>query len=61
MTPNIDDFEGDICPADIVDLQGLAGLAEVAGVGTVKWMIKDVFGSTRTIRTKSYYVPEAAI
>lgn len=61
VTPNREDFEGDLRPADIDDLQGLAGPAVVAGVGTVKWMIKDVFGATRMIRTQSYYVPEAAI
>jgi hypothetical protein len=61
VTPNREDFEGDLRPANIDDLQGLAGPAVVAGVGTVKWTIKDVFGATRTIRTQSYYVPEAAI
>jgi hypothetical protein len=61
VTPNVDDFEGNLRPADIDDLQGLSASAVVAGVGIVKWNIKDVFGSTRTIRTQSYYVPEAAI
>ena len=61
VTPNVEDFDGEIRPADIGDLQGLSAPATVGGVGTVVWTIKDVFGSVRTIRTKAYYVPSAAI
>ena len=61
VTPYESDFVGDICPADTEDLQGLSSATSVAGVGTVLWTIKDIFGSVRTIKTTAYYVPNAAI
>jgi len=61
VTPDRDDFIGEIRMADISDLQGLSASTAVIGIGTVRWTIRDVFGSVRTIETEAYYVPSAAI
>lgn len=61
VSPGINDFIGDIRPADVDDLQGLSASTSVKGVGTVRWTIRDVFGVVRTIETEAYYVPGAAI
>ena len=61
VTPVKNDFVGDIRPADISDLQGLSASTVVVGVGTVRWTIKDVFGTTRSMLTEAYYVPAASI
>jgi hypothetical protein len=61
VTPVIEDFIGELRPADVNDLQGLSTSTSVLGVGTVRWTIRDVFGCTRTIETEAYYVPHATI
>ena len=60
LTPFIEDFVDPLQPANI-DLQGLSSKANVKGEGTVEWSIRDVFGVTRTVRTKAYFVPSATI
>jgi len=45
VTPDKNDFIGDIRMADVNDLQGLSALMAVIGVGTVRWTIRNVFGS----------------
>ena len=61
LTPNKNDFIGDIRPATINELRGLSNTTKVLGVGTVEWTIRDVFGAVRTLKTEAYYVPEANI
>ena len=61
LTPNLQDFVGPIQPAEISSLNGLSGTTAVRGFGTVQWMVRDVMGVARTIKTKAYYVPEASI
>jgi hypothetical protein len=43
------------------ELNGLSSTTAVEGYGTVEWTIRDLFGTTRTIRTEAYYVPQATI
>jgi hypothetical protein len=40
-------------------LTALAREAGAEGVGTVCWMIPDVFGSIRVVETQAYYIPTA--
>jgi hypothetical protein len=61
LTPFLNDFVGPIRPAPITSLNGLSAAANVSGVGTVEWMICNVFGVIKTIRTEAYYVPAASI
>ena len=61
LTANYNDFDGPIRPATITELQGLSHTTKVHGVGQVKWTVRDVFGTTRTIKTQAYYVPEATV
>jgi hypothetical protein len=61
VSPIREEFVGEICPADTLDLQGLSSVAAIDGVRTVQWTVKDIFGSTRSILTEAYYVPLAAI
>jgi hypothetical protein len=42
-------------------LTALAGETGTEGVGTVRWTIRDVFGSVRVIETRAYHVPTASI
>ena len=61
LTANYNDFVGPIRPATITELQGLSHTTKVHGVGQVKWTVRDVFGTTRIIKTQAYYVPEATV
>jgi hypothetical protein len=61
LTPNINDFIGDLKPAHIQDLNGLSSKTTVVGVGRVRWTVCDLFGVVRNIETTAYYVPEATI
>ena len=61
LTPNRNDFIGPLRPAPMSELNGLSHTTAVEGVGTVEWTIRDLFGTTRTIRTEAYYVPKATI
>jgi hypothetical protein len=56
------------CEEDFIDLDktkgnlsSLAGDAGYEGIGTVRWTVRDVFGSVRVIETRAYYVPSATI
>jgi hypothetical protein len=61
LTPNKNDFVGDIEPASTKELSGLNNTIKVVGEGWVDWPIRDVFGTVRSIRTRAYYVPTATI
>jgi hypothetical protein len=61
VSPLREDFIGELQPPQIQTLQGLKGTISVAGSGTVEWTIFDVYGITRTIKTKALYIPEGNI
>jgi hypothetical protein len=61
LSPNRNDFMGDLKAPNVSELHGLSNTTKVVGVGTVKWTVRDLFGVTRVISTQAYYVPEASI
>jgi hypothetical protein len=61
VTPVLTDFIGPLRPCATANLKGLSGSTEVIGEGTVNWLVRDMFGNKRKIRTTAYYVPEASI
>jgi hypothetical protein len=61
VTPILTDFIRPLRPCATTNLKGLSGSTEVIGEGTVNWLVRDVFGNKRKIRTTAYYVPEASI
>ena len=61
LTPNINDFVGDLQLPSITEITGLTSTSPVKGEGTVEWTIVDIFGTVRTIQTTAYYVPAATI
>jgi hypothetical protein len=61
VTPVLTDFLGTLRPCATANLKGISGTTEVIGEGTVIWMVRDMFGNKRNIRTTSYYIPEASI
>ncbi len=42
-------------------IQGLNHSIAVAGIGTVRWKIRDELGQIATVETTAYYIPEARI
>ena len=61
LTANYNYFVGPIRPATITELQGLSHTTKVHRVGKVEWTVRDVFGATRTIKTRAYYVHDATV
>jgi hypothetical protein len=61
VTPSLDDFVSTIKPSTIGDLKSLDNTIKVHGIGTVEWVIQDMHGNTRAIRTKALYVPSAGV
>jgi len=61
LTPNIEDFIGQIQPSPITSIDGLNGESEVSGKSTVEWTERDVYGSVRNIHTTAYLVKNAQI
>jgi hypothetical protein len=61
VTPVIADFVGPLWPCTTVTLKGLSGTTEVTGEGTASFLVRDMFGNKRKIRTTEYYVPAASI
>ena len=61
VTPNVNDFIGQIQPSDLDSLKGLNSDIKVFGQGTVQWTIQDVLGNVRKLQTTAYYVPDATI
>lgn len=60
ITPNLQDFVGDLKPAETTEVKGLSGSTQVVGKGMVEWSISDYWNVTRTIRTTAYYIPAAS-
>jgi hypothetical protein len=61
VTPVLTDSIGPLRPCATANLKGLSGSTEVIGEGTVNWLVRDMFGNKRKIRTTAHYVPEASI
>jgi hypothetical protein len=61
VTPVLTDFLGPLHPCATANLKGLSDTTEVIGEGTVNWLVRDMFGNKRKIRTPAYFVPEASI
>ena len=61
LTHNLNDFIGPIHPCGIHEMNGLTTSTKIVGEGTVEWTIQDLFGTTHTIHTLAYYVPEVNI
>jgi hypothetical protein len=61
VTPVITDLLGPLRPCATANLKGLSGTTEVIGEGTVNWLVRDMFGNKRKIRTTAYYILEASI
>ena len=49
LTAIYNDFVSPIRPTTITELKGLSHTTKVHGVGNVAWIVRDVFGATRTI------------
>lgn len=61
VTPLREDFLGSLELPQVHSLHGLKGAIEVKGTGIVSWPIIDMYGVTRTIKTRAHYVPGANI
>src|SRR5210317_466355 len=61
LSPNLADFVEKPRPCALSNLHGLSGTAEVLGIGTVEWTVRDLLGEIKTIRCQAYYVPSAKI
>jgi len=61
ITPYRQDFCSRIDKGELKELTGLSHKTRVAGVGMIKWTVRDVFGQVRSFKTKGYYVPDANI
>ena len=61
LTPNINDFIGDIKPCESHSLIGLNSQAAIVGKGLVQWHVRDCFNALHTITTQVYYVPDGNI
>lgn len=63
VTPNSskEDFIGALDPPATKELHGLKGKMEVVGTGAVSRKMFDEEGVTRTIKTKSHYIPGCSI
>ncbi len=61
LSPNKSDFIGPIEACTTSELQGLSSTIKCEGMGWVDWTIRDLYGVTRRLRTRAYYVPDAQI
>jgi hypothetical protein len=61
VNPVITHFLGPLRPCATANLKSLSGRTEVIGEGKVNWLVRDMFGNKRKIRTPTYYVPESSI
>ena len=61
-SPSKDDFVGEIkdVSKDTI-LNSLTDTIEIAGIGTVEWVIRDPSGNLALIRTTAYYIKEAEV
>jgi hypothetical protein len=62
ITPYASDFIEPVTEPAIKNIVGVSDhRSKVEGVGTVRWVIRDVFNRIRTIETQAYLVPSADI
>jgi hypothetical protein len=62
LTPNLQDFVGNIRQTPTSALQGLSTAStKVNGMDTMEWTIRDLFEVVRTLHTTAYYVPDVSI
>jgi hypothetical protein len=54
------DFVGEIEQVNST-IQGISTVTKIEGVGTVRWIFKDVFGTIKIIETRAYYIPDAGV
>ena len=59
-TPIPLDFIGKIMQMD-APIQGLSATTKIKGIGTVRWFICDSKGTSTSIETTAYLIPEADI
>jgi hypothetical protein len=60
ISPHRGDFVGEIEQLNST-IQGISTVTKIAGVGTVRWIFKDVFGTIKIIETRAYYIPHAGV
>jgi hypothetical protein len=60
ITPHKGDFIGKIEQLDTT-IQGISSVTKIQGVGTVRWHLKDIFGTIKIIDTRAYYIPDAGV
>jgi len=60
INPISSDFIGQISPMD-APIQGLSSTTKIKGIGSVKWSICDSRGTSTSIETVAYFIPEADI
>jgi hypothetical protein len=60
ISPYQGDFVGDIEQLNST-IQGISTVTKIAGVVTVRWTFKDVFGTIKIIETRAYYIPDAGV
>lgn len=61
LTPNLEDFVTKPIACGTKSLNGLSSKTPVLGVGQVKWKVRDLNGTTKTILVSAYYVPDTQI
>ena len=61
LTPFKSDFISEIFETDAKEMHGLSSSTKIEGYGLVQWDVIDVFGKVETVRTYSYYIPDAPI
>jgi len=61
VSPYVEDFE-DLATKDLsgLSLRGITAKTSVQGAGTVNWHVRDDSGIIHSIRTRAYYIPNAA-
>jgi len=60
IMPDPSDFVGPIMPMDS-PIQGLSATTKNKGIGNFMWHIRDSLGTTTTLETTAYFIPEADI
>jgi len=60
IMPDPSEFVGPTMPMDS-PIQGLSATTKIKGIGTVRWHMMDSLGTTTTLETSAYYIPEAYI
>jgi hypothetical protein len=61
VSPIKEDFIDEITTLEDDVIKGLAHNIKVSGFGTIRWIIKDVFGDVMTITTHALFIPEGDV